>query len=202
MRNTIYIITFLVLTSCGESNSEQKSAEISDVTSTYNTEKVDNEKDNLLKLEVQKDTIDEENRYNPEEYRQFKLKTVYEKAKLYSLTDTIKADFNGDGVLDKATFIKQNGTSGIIIIHGKTNENVRIGFGEPFSDIIEFDWVDYWGLVEDEKTLETTFHESGDVMGSKNVTLKNPSIALGADESGGGLITFRDGKYVWVHQSC
>ena len=202
MRKIIYIITLLVLTSCGESNSKQKNAEIPIRTSTENTEKIDGMKDNSLELEVQKDSIDKENSYNPEEYRQFKLKTEYEKAKLYSLTDTIKADLNGDGVMDKAIFIKQNETSGIVIIHGKTNENIRIGFGKTFSHIIEFDWVDYWGLVEDKHTFETTFDESGDVLGGKEISIQNPSIALGANESGGGLITFMNGKYVWIHQSC
>ena len=66
----------------------------------------------------------------------------------------------------------------------------------------EFDWVDYWGLVEDRETSETTFADDGDVLGSKEVKLQNPSIALGADEVGGGLITFLNGKYVWIHQTC
>ena len=66
----------------------------------------------------------------------------------------------------------------------------------------EFDWVDYWGLVEDKETSETTFTEDGDVLDSKTVNLKNPSIALGKDEVGGGLITYLNGKYVWIHQTC
>lgn len=66
----------------------------------------------------------------------------------------------------------------------------------------EFDWVDYWGLVEDKETSETTFADNGDVLGSKAVKLQNPSIALGASELGGGLITFLNGKYVWIHQTC
>ena len=126
----------------------------------------------------------------------------FKKATLYKLTDTITADFNGDGTLDKAFYKKDNGTSGIIIRHGKTNEEVKIGFGKQFEHMREFDWVDYWGLVEDRETSETTFSEDGDVLGSKDVKLQNPSIALGADELGGGLITFLNGKYVWIHQTC
>jgi hypothetical protein len=202
MRKIIYILTFLVLTSCGESNSEQKTTEISVTTTTDNTEMLEVKKDDTLKLEVRNDSTDEENSYNPEEYRQKSLNMSFKKATLYNLEDTINADFNGDGVIDKAVYIKDNETSGIIIIHGKTNEKVRIGFGEQFAHMTEFDWVDYWGLVEDSKTGETTFAESGDVLGSKDVTLQNPSIALGADELGGGLITFMNGKYVWIHQTC
>lgn len=111
------------------------------------------------------------------------------------------SDFNGDGFLDKAVYKKENETSGIIIIHGKTNDQVKIGFGKQFSHLTEFNWVNYWGLVEDKETSETTFTEDGDVLGSKDVKLQNPSIVLGADEVGGGLITFINRKYVWIHQA-
>ena len=202
MRKIIYILTFLVLTSCGESNSEQKNAEISVTTTADYTEKVEVKKDDTLKLEVQNDSIDEENSYNPEEFRQESLNMSFKKATLYNLTDAINSDFNGDGVIDKAIYIKDNETSGIIITHGKTNEIVRIGFGVQFAHMTEFDWVDYWGLVMDKETSETTFTEDGDILGSADVKLQNPSIALGKDEVGGGLITFMNGKYIWIHQTC
>jgi hypothetical protein len=193
MKTVIYILTFLILTSCGQSNLEQKktelvsntlSAKISDTTST------DNNINNSI-----------EEKQSEEYYRKQSL-SGFEKATLYKLTDTIVADFNGDGFLDKAFYKREKGTSGIIIKHGKTNEEVRIGFGKPFAHLTEFDWVDYWGLVEDRETSETTFTDDGDVLGSKDVKLQNPSIALGADEQGGGLITFMNGKYVWIHQTC
>ena len=136
-----------------------------------------------------------------EEYRKQSL-SGFEKATLYKLTDTITADFNGDGIEDKAYFKKENQNSGIIIKHGQTNEVVKIGFGKKFAHMTEFDLVDYWGLVEDKETSETTFTEDRDVLESKDVKLQNPSIVLGADELGGGLITFLNGKYVWIHQTC
>jgi hypothetical protein len=68
--------------------------------------------------------------------------------------------------------------------------------------LTDIDWVDYWGLVEDKETFETTFSEEGDVSGSKKVKLYNLSIILGGDEVGGGLITYRKGSYKWVHQGC
>lgn len=128
----------------------------------------------------------------------------FDKATEYSLTDTILADFNGDGVLDKAFYKKEAENSGIIIRHGQTKKEVRIGFGEDFSTWEDFncDWVDYWGLVEDRKTTEVTLTEENDILGSKDVKLQNPSIVLGANELGGGLITFLNGKYVWIHQTC
>jgi hypothetical protein len=65
-----------------------------------------------------------------------------------------------------------------------------------------FDWVDYWGLVEDKETIEVTLTEEGDILESITVTLKNPSIVLGNNDFGGGLITYRNGKYEWIHQIC
>ncbi len=193
MKQTIYILTLLILSSCGQSYSEQtkniKTESFPDqISDTTNNESYDfTEQDSTEKNQT-------------EEYRRHSL-SGFEKATLYKLTDSIKADFNGDGIEDKAYFQKENQNSGIIIKHGQTNEVVKIGFGKQFAHMTEFDWVDYWGLVVDKKTSETTFTEDGEVLGSKDVKLQNPSIALGDDELGGGLITFLNGKYLWIHQT-
>ncbi|RIW18694.1 hypothetical protein D0X99_03150 [Algoriphagus lacus] len=193
MKQIIYILTFLILTGCGQTNSEQNS----NISKDTITDKV-SDTTILDNKQITRQTITDENQ--TEEYRKQSL-NGFEKAALYKLTDTITADFNGDGILDKAFYKKENQNSGIIIKHGQTNEVVKIGFGKQFAHMTEFDWVDYWGLVEDKETSETTFTEDGDVLGSKDVKLQNPSIVLGADEVGGGLITFIDRKYVWIHQA-
>ncbi|HTO37707.1 MAG TPA: hypothetical protein VL021_04725 [Brumimicrobium sp.] len=204
MKKTIYIFTFLVLLSCGESNSKQKTTEQPITSITNNTKKSLKKKDDTLKFEARKELGGEESSYNPEKYRRESLNMSFKNATLFSLADTIIADFNGDGIKDKAVYVKENETSGIIIFHGKTNEEVRIGFGKSFAHLTEFDWIDYWGLVKDRETSETIFEDNGngDVIGSKDVMLQNPSIFLGADEQGGGLITFINGKYEWIHQTC
>ena len=196
MKQIIYILTFLILIGCGQSKTEQTSNIVSDTLTDKVSDTVYKDNDNI----AQQNLIDEN---QTEEYRKQSL-SGFEKATLYNLTDTIIADFNGDGFLDKAFYKKDNETSGIIIKHGKTDEEVRIGFGKNFSTWTDFEcnWVDYWGLVEDRETSETTFTEDGDVLGSRDVKLQNPSIALGADEVGGGLITYLNGKYVWIHQTC
>jgi len=194
MKQIIYILTILILTGCGQTNTEQNS-NISIETQAeqvLDTTYSDNKETDKQATTDEKET---------EEYRKQSL-SGFEKATLYKLTDTITADFNGDGFLDKVIYKKEIETSGIIIIHGKTNERVKIGFGKQFAHMTEFNWVDYWGLVEDKETSETTFIEDGDVLDSKTVKLKNPSIALGKDEVGGGLITYRNGKYEWIHQTC
>lgn len=187
-------MTFIILTGCGQTNTENKSnidldsiaEQVSDTTTLDN---------NQL---AQQTTADKN---HTEEFKKQYI-SGFEKATLYKLTDTITADFNGDGFLDKAIYKKEKETSGILIIHGRTNDQVKIGSGKQFSHMTEFNWIDYWGLVEDKETGETTFSEDGDILGSKDVKLQNPSIVLGADEVGGGLITYLNGKYVWIHQTC
>lgn len=194
MKKTIYILTFIILTGCGQTSTENNSNIVLDSIAEQVSDTTILDNNQLAK----QTTIDEN---QTEEFRKQSL-NGFEKATLYKLTDTITADFNGDGFLDKAIYKKEKETSGIVIIHGKTNEQVKIGFGKQFAHMTEFDWVDYWGLVEDKETSETTFTEDGDVLDSKTVNLKNPSIALGKDEVGGGLITYLNGKYVWIHQTC
>jgi hypothetical protein len=194
MKQIIYILTFFILTGCRQLNSEQTKKFASDSLITQNLDTIT--KDNNVNAQQ----VSRENKQN-EDYRKQSL-SGFEKATLYNLTDTIVADLNGDGFLDKVFYKKEKETSGLIIKHGKTNEVVRIGFGKSFAHLTEFNWVDYWGLVEDRETNETTFKEDGDVLGSKLVKLQNPSIVLGKDELGGGLITFKNGKYEWIHQTC
>lgn len=184
----------MILTGCGQSNSERTTNIVLDTLTDQVSDATKSDKNDIA---LQNSTHGNQT----EEYRKQSL-SGFEKATLYKLTDTIVADFNGDGFLDKAIYKKENETSGIIIIHGKTNDQVKIGFGKQFAHMTEFDWVDYWGLVEDKETSETTFTEEGDFLDSKTVKLKNPSIALGKDEVGGGLITYRNGKYEWIHQTC
>ena len=194
MKQIIYIFTILIFTGCGQSNSKQTQNAVSDTLTDQISDTTIKESGDFTDQNSTDENL-------TEEFRNQAL-SGFEKATLYKLTDTITADFNGDGFLDKAIYKKEIETSGIIIIHGKTNERVKIGFGKQFSHMTEFDWVDYWGLVEVKETSETTFKEDGDVLDSKTVNLKNPSIALGKDEVGGGLITYLNGKYVWIHQTC
>lgn len=194
MKKILYILTVLVLTGCLQTKTEQAANHVSDTLPARISDSIIS--GNNINAQL---TSTEKNQI--EDYRKQSV-SGFKKATLFKLTDSIMADFNGDGFLDKAFYKKENRTSGILIKHGKTSEEVRIGFGKQFAHMAEFDWVDYWGLVEDRETSETTFTKDGDVLGSKPKELQNPSIVLGADELGGGLITFINGKYVWIHQTC
>jgi hypothetical protein len=63
-------------------------------------------------------------------------------AVIFKPTDTINADFNGDGNTDQTIFKKENETLGIIITHGETNQKIKSGLGEPFAHLTKFNWVD------------------------------------------------------------
>ncbi len=134
------------------------------------------------------------------DFQKESLKSDFEMATHFSLTEIIIADFNGDGNSDSAFYMKENKTSGIIIKHGQTKEKVRIGFGKNFSHLTEFNWVDFWGLVKDSTTYEIIFDETN-TLNDTIIGLENPSIVVRKEESGGGLITFMKGEYKWIHQS-
>jgi|SRR5690554_3323876 len=145
MRKIIYILILFVLISCGQSNSKQNNTNQSETTQIGIIENKTNAVNDSIKANIPKDSIVEieESDYNPEEYRRESLNLSFKKATLFNLSDTIIADFNGDGTIDKALYVKENETSGIVIIHGGLNKEVRIGFGEQFAHMTEFNWVDY-----------------------------------------------------------
>ncbi|WP_241127015.1 hypothetical protein [Cognataquiflexum nitidum] len=192
MKQIIYLLTFLIFFGCKHSKTETTS--VSDILTLSDTDTIT--KDNNINVQQKSTVVNQSDEAYLSQYL-----SGFEKATLFNLRDKITADFDGDGNIDKVLYKKESGTSGIIFIHGKTNEQIRIGFGKPIAHLTEFDWVDYWGLVEDRVTSETTFTKDGDVLGSKVVNLQNPSIALGKEEVGGGLLTFLNGKYVWIHQT-
>jgi hypothetical protein len=134
------------------------------------------------------------------EFQKKSLEYDFENAIYFSIDQSIVADFNGDGVNDTAIFRKENKTSGIIINHGQMKETVRIGFGNDFAHLTDFNWVDFWGLVQDSTTYEMIFNET-DILGDTIVRLDNPSIVVRKEEAGGGIITFDKGIYKWIHQS-
>lgn len=121
-------------------------------------------------------------------------------ATYYRLGETMVADLNGDGFPDSAVYRKTDETSGIIINHGQSGQTFEIGFGEPFAHFKDLNWVDFWALVKDTATFEILFSDS-DIIGDSIIQLDHPAIALEKEEVGGGLITFKDGHYIWIHQT-
>ena len=191
MRHITYILTFLILTSCGQSNSEKDFKQ-----------KVSVETD-PLKVLPKVDTLNLNLNQEPTkqtDYNNQDLSYEFRDVTIFKLTDTITADFNGDGNVDKAIIKKNKETSGIIITHGETNEEIKFGFGQRIANLTEFNWVDFWDLLKDSETYEIVI-EDAEIKGDRKVMLENPSIVVRKEEAGGGLITFKEGKYVWIHQA-
>jgi hypothetical protein len=121
--------------------------------------------------------------------------------KEYKLTESIIIDFNGDKKPDTAAFLTRNEKAGIIIKDGLTGKETIIGCGNEFGEMgDDFGWVEFWGIVYDKSTYNIIVKDS-ELVGSKKVALENPSIFLRKEEVGGGVITFKNGKYIWLHQT-
>jgi hypothetical protein len=119
----------------------------------------------------------------------------------FSLDDAIIVDLNGDQVNDTATFETRNFKGGIVITDGRTSGQTLIGCGHAFEEMgDDFSWVDEWGIVRDSSTYEVLIGE-GEIIGEQEFVLANPSIYVRKAEVGGGIISFKDGKFQWVHQA-
>ena len=120
----------------------------------------------------------------------------------FKLTDAIISDFNGDKKLDTAKFQLKNNKAGVIITDGLTHKETIIGCGNKFDETgwDDFKWVDYWGITNDTLTYNVIVKDD-EIIGTENFHLDNPSIFLRDNEAGGGIITYKNGKYMWVHQA-
>jgi ribosomal protein S4E len=120
------------------------------------------------------------------------LKEYFQDYKIYSLADTIKIDFNGDQIIDKAYF---NPKKNIIIRDGKSNKEVKI----KNSSDNDFSWIEYWAVTNDKKTFEITI-VNGEIGDEIETSIEHPSIIV-RKEGIGGVITYKNGEYKWIHQA-
>lgn len=139
--------------------------------------------------------------YSQTETNKEKNKYEFSNVTILKLNEVINEDLNGDGKIDEAIFVTENAKSGIKIIDGKTGKVMKIGLGQEFEEMgDDFSWVDYWGVVKDKTTYEIII-EDGEILEEHALELENPSLLLKKEDVGGGLITFRKGKFVWIHQT-
>jgi hypothetical protein len=105
----------------------------------------------------------------------------------------------GDGVVDRAYF--EGDPRKLIVVIGENNRRVVVGSDNTFDGVAEdLSWVDYWGITHDRTTGQVVVVD-GEVSGGKSIALRNSSIVLRRGEEGGGVVTFRDGWFNWIHQS-
>lgn len=119
----------------------------------------------------------------------------------YSLTDTIRLDLNGNGVIDKVYFVEDSCKR--LIVEEDGEYLIEIGCGREDENGLPnaVGWVDHWYIVRDLEQSEAIIDDD-QVLGDSEVILERPSIYVGKEEAGGGIITFLNGKPYWVHQSC
>jgi hypothetical protein len=121
--------------------------------------------------------------------------------KEYQLTDTISIDLNGNGINESIYFDHKDCPKILISESGK--ELISIGCGrEEYKGLPNaVGWVDTWCVVSDKEVWEVLFKEDGDIDKDTIINLERPSIYIGKEEAGGGIITYRNGRLYWVHQS-
>lgn len=128
-------------------------------------------------------------------FRKLSLSTMFNTTHLFTIKDTIFADFNGDGEADRAYF-KVMGKKLALVIADKKGE-VVVGAHGSFTKVgDDFSWASFWALTTD-KALEEHL--------LKGAIRKHPlgpnSLVIQRDEVGGGVVTFKDGQYQWIHMT-
>ena len=184
-RQTLQILTFLTLTACNNVNQKADNITRKDTIFLNKSQKLD----------IAPKTKPIENEKIPN--RDSSMIGEFKIFKIYELSDTIKSDLNGDNILDLALF----SDSKIYIIDGRTKKRLQVGLDKSFGDMSNnFSWVDFWGTTEDKETYEIVVKDS-EIVGDKTTKLDNSSIFVRKHEVGGGVITYKDSKFIWVHQS-
>lgn len=144
------------------------------------------------------DTLSKNTKSDNLQYYQNSLVGEFKNFKIFNISDTIKADLNGDKVVDFAFFTNKKNIS---IVDGLSKKAVIVGSDKSFDDIgNDFSWVDFWGTTTDMGTYEIVIEDS-EIVGDKKAKLNNHSLFVRKDEVGGGVITFKENKYVWIHQA-
>jgi hypothetical protein len=142
--------------------------------------------------------------------KSIKENKLYDKYSIDSLfkPSSFEADFNGDGKKDIVFQISDKVTKkrGILILHDGGTKFYIFGAGKKFGNGgDDFKWLDAWSLYTDKNASETVFdEETGDILGSKEITLSNPGLMIFELSDGsplaGGIIHWSNNKYHWIHQ--
>lgn len=127
------------------------------------------------------------------------LQSTFRKFELHDMTDTLLADMTGDGKAEKI-YLRAGKPMLMEVLEGG-GKTVSIGEDASFKDVgDDFGWADHWGIIRATSATENLVHD-GEPEFSRRVTLGPASVFIRRDEAGGGIITYRDGKYIWIHQA-
>ena len=120
----------------------------------------------------------------------------------YKISDTIQLDLNCDDFLDKIYFSNESSTRHLIFLDGKNKEAQTFGNTLSIKNELgkDYSWVDFWGITKDTSTWEAVIKD-GEILTPTTSILQCPSLVLRSEELGGGIITFKDGVFRWIHQA-
>ena len=124
----------------------------------------------------------------------------FTKYKEYQLDDTIRLDITGDGINENIYFVDSTCRHLIIEKNNKTFDYGCNTLQELNKIPNSMGWVDYWCIVYDATTFEVLI-EGGEIIGDTTVKLESPSLYIGKQEAGGGIIHWKQDDFWWIHQS-
>lgn len=131
-------------------------------------------------------------------FRKGTVLASFRTASLFGLKDTIYADLDGDGLEDKAYF---EGDAYRPLMVETAGRKLNVGLGQSFKNIgDDFSWASYWALTTDSVTMENQV-VNDEPRGMRKQRLAKRSLVIQRDESGGGVVSFIKGQWVWVHQA-
>ena len=153
-----------------------------------------------------RDTIKQET--SPTVSNPYGFDTAYEISKEHQ-PFMITGYFNPDNELDTAILSrhKSTGKDALFIKHGGTDKSFLLKNGEDVGfDFPDFNWVGQFEIIKKGTKIWNNVID-GEIVGedqvpdNKKITLMTDGIFVHIDEGGGGgIIYFKNGKYVWVQQ--
>jgi len=197
MKNYFFLIlTLIAISSCKNKGNKDNEKQIEKSESTIETKVLEKqiEQVEIVKTKSLNSENDKVSDCAHPEFFDFK------NYREYCVTDTISIDLNGNGIFERIYFDKKDCPK--LIIEEKGQDLISIGCGkEEYKGFPNaMGWVNLWCVVSDKETFEILV-EDGELVGDKIVNLERPSVYVGKEEAGGGIITYRNGELYWVHQS-
>ncbi|MBA3674244.1 MAG: hypothetical protein H0W75_04680 [Chitinophagaceae bacterium] len=187
MRQLIGLLLLLSIAACGD-KTQTKTATTVDTTS--------NVRDTIKKVIA------------PVVSNPYGFDTTYEISKEHA-PFMVTGYFNQDKTLDTAVLIrnKSTGKDALLIKHGGTEKSFLLKKGKDVgTDFDDFNWVGQFAVTKKgtkvwDNVIDDEIVGEDQVPESKKYILKTDGIFVHVDEaSGGGIIYFTNGKYVWVQQ--
>jgi len=138
----------------------------------------------------------------------FGFDTTYEVSKKHQ-PFMVTGYFNPDDIWDTAIIVrnKSTGKDALFIKHGGTDKSFLLKNGiDVGTDFLDFNWVEQFEVIKKgakvwNNVIDGEIVDEDQVPDSKKFILSTDGIFVHVDEaSGGGIIYFKNGKYVWVQQ--